>query len=191
LRRGQGRRRWLPRRRILKGIFGPLQLPSRHREGVGASLGFGRPRKCRYAPLWRAHSCVQHRHSCRCPQRRDESRRSRLRVPCHLVLTLPFDVTHFTVVMFYRARRRLESRRGKHECSRHVVAHALLRAVSALLPRPLESNICASALKLSDIGLRVRATGRLHHLWWARGPWSLPSGVRFGVTKDKGSPDPR
>src|SRR5580692_6191064 len=77
---------------------------------------------------------------------------------CHLVLTLPFDVTHFKVVMFIEPTRRLESRRGKHECSRHVVAHALLRAVSALLPRPLESNICASALKLRDIGLRVRAT---------------------------------
>jgi hypothetical protein len=34
----------------------------------------------------------------------------------------------------------------------------LLRAVSALLPRPLESNICASALRPNDIGLSACPT---------------------------------
>src|SRR5271163_3357648 len=54
--------------------------------------------------------------------------------------------------MFYRARRRLESRRGKHECSRHVVAHALFACRLGTLAETFGIRSLRTHLtKLSDI----------------------------------------
>src|SRR5271154_2333566 len=78
---------------------------------------------------------------------------TRLGAQCHLVFHTALDLTHFTVVMFYRARRRLESRRGKHECSRHVVAHALFACRLGTLAETFGIRSLRTHLtKLSDIG---------------------------------------
>src|SRR5271163_2630269 len=54
--------------------------------------------------------------------------------------------------MFYRARRRLESRRGKHECSRHVVEHALFACRLGTLAETFGIRSLRTHLtKLSDI----------------------------------------
>ena len=56
-----------------------------------------------------------------------------------------------TAASWIAARRRDESRRGKHECLRHKrVARALLRAVSTLVSRPAEILSMLPALRSRD-----------------------------------------
>ena len=60
-----------------------------------------------------------------------------------------------------------------------IVAHALLRAVFALLRTPVATEPKRS--QECERGTQSAcATARLHHLWWASRPMGTPSRSRFG-----------